>query len=115
MAIHPWDILPLPNKIFFHSYRRVEINKRATSDQGWSPTNQKLLSHPDLQKQVSTNQDPPTDLTNLNSLNLDTGYLMDCIDQIMQHCAHNGGITCNGKSDSGKEMGPSLHWKKPRE
>jgi hypothetical protein len=61
----------------------------ATSDRGWSPTNRKLLSHPDLQKQVPTNQDPPTDLTDLN---LDTGFSTVCIDRIMQHCARNGGM-----------------------
>jgi hypothetical protein len=50
LAINPWDVMPLLNKIFDYAYYgRTKTNKNATSNQGsWCPANQKLLTHLEL-------------------------------------------------------------------
>ena len=47
-AIRPIDIMPLLNKIFHKSYGNLAGNLKAVSDRGWYPANSKLVEHPSL-------------------------------------------------------------------
>jgi phage terminase small subunit len=98
LCINPWDVMPLMNKCFSHSYGRIQTNKNATSDRGWCPANRKLLSHPDLLPDTPTNQqaEEPSSSSSGNTppeeMNLGDGALTTCLQRVIQHHARNGGI-----------------------
>jgi hypothetical protein len=58
LTINPWDITPIMNRIFQHSYNRPETNKNATSDRGWCPANRKLYTHPELKPEFPAAEAP---------------------------------------------------------
>jgi hypothetical protein len=82
LTINAWDIIPLLNKVFQHSYGRVPTNLKATSERGWCPANRKLLSHPDL---LPNDSEPP-------ELNLQSGLSSVVVDRLCQQRERNGGI-----------------------
>jgi hypothetical protein len=47
-AIHPEDVMPLMNKIFYKSNDNLANNKKAVAVRGWYPPNMVLLEHPSL-------------------------------------------------------------------
>ncbi len=98
MVIGPKDVMPLLNRVFEHSYGRPANNRNATSDRGWSPTNCKLQSHPELKQDVPSETSPtnhtmdaPTATTtrpvNLQpaDLNLDCKHSAEVLERILQY------------------------------
>ena len=47
-AIHPEDVMPIMNRIFFKAYGNQKNNRNATAERGWFPPNRELVEHPSL-------------------------------------------------------------------
>ena len=97
MTMSTEDIIPCFNKAWECSFNRVHTNKRAISDRGWNPPNRKLLTHPDLKKQVtpsSTTSDASMAAITFDAsdLNFETGLSAKILDRIIQHGMRTGGI-----------------------
>ena len=96
------DIMPCFNKAWQCSFNHVDTNKGAISDRGWNPPNRKLLTHPDLKKQLpSTTNTPntavePESMATINfdasDLNFESGYSAKILDRIIQHGMRTGGV-----------------------
>jgi hypothetical protein len=76
----------------------VKVRHVPTSDQDWNPPNPKLQLHPKLLPDKNTNQskvtnaEPPSSSLETSDLNLNVGYGLVVMDQIIQHVLQNGGI-----------------------
>ena len=54
--IGPHEILPLVNELWEASFCNQENNCKAVSDCGWNPCNRKLLTHSDLENNVTSTE-----------------------------------------------------------
>jgi hypothetical protein len=97
LCINPWDVMPLLNRCFGHSFGRIQTNKNATSDRGWCPANRKLLSHPDLlPEDTPTNQEQATSSSSGDSnLTENEGFPATVLGRMIQRHQRNGGIAAH--------------------
>ena len=55
-SILPTDIIPIINHAWDRSFARVESNKKAISDRGWSPLNYNLLTNKQILPTITTSE-----------------------------------------------------------
>ncbi len=80
-AIHPDDVMPLMNKIFYKSYNNIVNNKKAVAVCGWYPPNMVLLQHPSL----IADENPPLQSSSSHpEINVDAGLAGSVLDKIIR-------------------------------